>query len=211
MSDNIKFYYNPMSRAAMVHWALEELGAPYERALIRFDRGEHKAPEFLALNPMGKLPTIVHRGVVVTETAAVIAYLADAFPDAQLAPALDDPARGTYLRWLFFAAGCLEPAVIDRAFKRPPVERKGSLGYGSYEETLDALEAALTPGPWLLGESFSAADVYVGGQLGWGLQFGTIEARPAFEAYVDRCNARPAKQRAEATDAEVIAALKAEA
>ena len=193
--DRVTFYYNPNSRAQMVHWALEEVGAPYDITLIRFDAGEHKTPEFLQINPMGKLPVIKHRGVVVTEAAAIITYLADAFPDAGLAPALDDPARGAMLRWLFFTAGCVEPAVLDKAFNRPPVERKGSVGYGSYEDTMDTLEVAVSEGPWLLGERFSAADVYLGSQVMWGLKFETVEARPAIVAYAERCGARPASQR----------------
>lgn len=211
MSDVVTFYHNPMSRAQMVHWMLEEAGAPYETKLVRFDRGEHKAPAFLAINPMGKLPTIVHRGVVVTETAAIIAYLADAFAQAALAPALDDPSRGTWLRWLFFGAGCLEPALIDKGFKRPPVERKGALGYGSYEDTLDTLEKALSPGPWLLGARFSAADVYLGAQLIWGMQFGTVDKRPAFEAYAARCTERPAHQRVTEQNKALMAQLEAPA
>lgn len=191
----VTFYHNPMSRAQMVHWMLEEIGQPYEIKLVRFDKGEHKSPEFLAVNPMGKLPTIIHEGVVVTETAAIITYLADAFPEANLAPAAGDPARGTYLRWLFFGAGCIEPALIDKAFNRPPVDRPGALGYGSYEDTMGTIEKALQPGPWLLGERFTAADVYIGAQLGWGMMFGNVERRPVFEAYVARCQARPANAR----------------
>ncbi|MEL6177336.1 MAG: glutathione S-transferase family protein [Myxococcota bacterium] len=193
--DRVTFYYNPNSRAQMVHWALEELGVPYDTQLIRFSADEHKTPEFLALNPMGKLPTIEHRGVVVTEAAAIITYLADAYPDSGLAPAFNDPARGTWLRWLFFTAGCVEPAVMDKAFQRPPIERKGSVGYGSYEDTMDALETAITPGALILGERFSAADVYLGAQVMWGLKFGNIEARPAIVAYNARCSERPAHQR----------------
>lgn len=160
---------------------------------------------------MGKLPTIVHRGVVVTEAAAIIAYLADAFPQAGLAPAPGDPMRGAMLRWLFFGAGCLEPAAIDKAFDRPPVERKGALGYGSYDDTMDTLEKALTPGPWLLGEHFTAADVYIGAQLDWGLQFGTIEKRPVFAAYVARWTERPANERVRAQNEAHAATLAAEA
>jgi glutathione S-transferase len=124
-------------------------------------------------------------------------YLADAFPEAGLAPETDDPARGTYYRWLFFTAGCVEAAVMDKAFDRELPEKKGSVGYGSYEDTIDALETALEPGPWILGSAFSAADVYVGSQVSWGLKFGTIDQRDTFSEYVTRCTARPAYQRAE--------------
>ncbi len=199
MSDAITFYHNPMSRGRIVHWMLEEVGAPYETKVLSFDKGEHKTPAFLALNPMGKIPTIVHRGVVVTEAGAICAYLADAFPKAGLAPAVDDPARGTYFRWLFFGAGCVEPALIDKMFARPQVDRPGALGYGSYEATLDALEKAIAPG-WILGARFSAADVYVGSQINWGLMTKALEPRPAFQPYVARCAERPAFQRVLAAD-----------
>jgi glutathione S-transferase len=149
----------------------------------------------LKINPMGKVPAIVHRGVVVTETAAICTYLADAYPKAGLAPALDDPRRGTYLRWMFFGAGCIEPAIVDKLFARPPVERKGAVGYGSYEDTFNALETALTPGPFILGERFSAADVYVGAQLQWGYMVKALEPRPKFQQYVERISARPALQK----------------
>ncbi|MBX5461853.1 MAG: glutathione S-transferase, partial [Steroidobacteraceae bacterium] len=158
----ITFWHNPMSRGRIVHWMLEETGAPYEVRLLNLEKNEQKSPAYLAINPMGKVPAIVHRGVVVTESAAICTYLADAFPKAGLAPAPEDPARGTYLRWMFFAAGCMEPALIDKMFGRPPVERKGAVGWGSYEDVLNALETAIKPGPYVLGERFSAADVYVG-------------------------------------------------
>jgi glutathione S-transferase len=197
MSETVIFYHNPLSRGGIVHWMLEEAGAPYEIKILDFEKRDQKSPEYLAINPMGKVPAISHRGVDVTEAAAICAYIADAFPKAGLAPALDDAARGTYYRWLFFAAGCVEPAVIDKVFSRPPVERTGAIGYGTYEDTMNALETALAPGPFILGERFSAADVYVGAQIAWGLRFKTIEPRPAFEAYAARCTARPAFVRTE--------------
>jgi glutathione S-transferase len=174
---------------------LEEVGAPYRIELLRLEKGEHKAPQYVAINPMGKIPAIVHRGTVITEAAAICAYLADAFPKAGLAPALDEPARGTYLRWLFFGAGCVEPALIDRMFSRPMPERPGVLGYGSYDDTLRALEAAIAPGPFILGERFSAADVYIGSQIGWGLMTKAFEPRPALTAYSARIAERPAFRR----------------
>jgi glutathione S-transferase len=191
----ITFYTNPMSRGRIVHWLLEELGVPYEMKTLDFDKGEHKLPAYLKINPMGKVPAIVHGGVVVTEAAAICTYLADAYPKAGLAPALDDPQRGTYLRWIFFGAGCVEPAIIDKMFHRPAVERKSALGYGSYEDTLDALATALKPGPSLLGSRFSAADIYVGAQLQWGLMVKSLEPRPVFLQYVDRIAARSALQK----------------
>ena len=134
----------------------------------------------------------MQRGVVVTEAAAICTYLADAYPEAGLAPALNDPQRGTYLRWLFFGAGCIEPAIVDKLFARPPVERKGAVGYGSYDDTLNALETALTPGPFILGERFSAADVYVGAQVQWGLMVKGLDPRPKFQQYAERIAQRPA-------------------
>lgn len=194
MSEEIVFYHNPQSRAVMAHWMLEEVGAPYRIVPIDFEKGENRAPEFLAVNPMGKLPTIVHGHTVVTETAAIIAYLADAFPDAGLAPAAGSPERGTYYRWLFFGAGCFEPALIDRMFDRPDVARKVALGYGSYAETLRALETMLDPGPFILGDRFSAADVYLASELGWAMMFGApdVKENATFRAYVKRANDRPA-------------------
>ena len=192
MSEAITFYHNPMSRAQIVHWMLEETGAPYEMKVLDFDKREHKSPEYLAINPMGKVPAIVHRGVVVTECAAICAYLADAFPDAGLAPDRNDPARGTYYRWLFFAAGCVEPAVIDKVFQRPPITQTGAVGWGTYEDTLNTLESALKRGPYILGERFSAADVYIGAQLVWGMKMKSLEPRPVFAEYAARCEARPA-------------------
>jgi glutathione S-transferase len=144
---------------------------------------------------MGKVPAIVHRGVVVTESGAICLYLADAYPKAGLAPALDDPQRGAYVRWFFFGAGCVEPAMVDKMFGRPPVERKGALGYGSYDDTVEVLAQALTPGPYFLGDRFSAADVYVGAQIQWAMMAKALEPRPVFQQYVERIAARPALQR----------------
>jgi glutathione S-transferase len=191
MSDDLVLYYNPMSRARIVHWMLEEVGAPYRLEVLRFDKREHKAEKFLAVNPMGKLPALVHRGLVVTETAAICAYLADAFPQAGLAPPVDSPLRGTYYRWLFFAAASLEYASVDKSLGRV-VDQPARMGYGTYEDTLAAVERALTPGPFVLGEQFSAADVYLGSQLAWGMMVKSIEPRAVFNEYNARLMARPA-------------------
>lgn len=204
---DIVFYHNPQSRGRIAHWMLEEVGVPYQTELLRFDRGEHKKPQYVALNPMGKIPTIKHGDLVVTEAAAICAYLADAFPSANLAPATDSPERGTYYRWLFFGAGCVEPALVDHMFKRPPVDRPGALGYGSYDDTLNALEKAVTAGQWILGDRFSAADVYVGSQIGWGMLSKSIEPRKAFQEYLARCGERPAFKRAAAQDQQYIKEL----
>ncbi len=211
MSDEVVFYYNPMSRARIVHWMLEEVGAPYRMKLVSFDKGEHKTPAFLAVNPMGKLPAVVHRGVTVTETAAICAYLADAFPGAGLAPASSSPERGSYYRWLFFGAGCVEPALMDRMMSRPAPERPGAMGYGCYEDTMNALEKALTPGPFILGERFSAADVYIGSQIGFGTMMKCLDPRPVFGAYLARVTERPAYKRANEQAERIIAQLKATA
>jgi glutathione S-transferase len=200
MSDEITFYHNPKSRSQMVHWMLEEAAAPYRIAPIDFAKNEHKAPAFLEINPMGKLPTIVHRGTVVTETAAIIAYLADVFPKAGLAPAIGDPRRGAYYRWLFFGAGCFEPALLDTVMKRPPVERKSAVGWGSYEDVLSTLKTALAGGPYLLGDDFTAADVYIGSEINFAMMFGGpgLKGERVFEDYVARLVARPAYKRAAA-------------
>jgi len=197
MTEEIVFYHNPRSRAQMVHWMLEEAGAAYRIVPIDFEKGEHKAPSFLAINPMGKLPTIVHRGVVVTETAAIIAYIADNFPKAGLAPEPTDALRGAYYRWLFFGAGCFEPALLDKMMKRPEVERKASVGWGSYDDVLATLKKALADGPYLLGETFSAADVYVGSEIRFAMTFGApgLKGEKVFDDYVARLSARPAAQR----------------
>ena len=195
MSDKITFYTNPMSRGRTVHWLLDELGASYDMKVLDFEKREHKTPAYLAINPMGKVPAIVHRGVVITESAAICVYLADAFPKAGLAPKLDDPKRGTYLRWFFFGAGCFEPAVIDKMFARPPVERPSAIGYGTYETMIATLATALTPGPWILGDKFSAVDAYVGSQIHFGLMTKALEPTPVFQQYADRIAARPAYAR----------------
>jgi glutathione S-transferase len=208
MSDEIVFYHNPMSRGRMVHWMLEESGAPYRIELIRFDQGANRKPAYLAVNPMGKIPAIVHRGTVVTETGAIIAYLADAFPASKLAPAIGDAARGAYLRWMFFGQGSLEPALIDRMLSRPPTDRPTALGYGNYDDVLNVVEKALTPGPYILGSQFSAADVYIASQVGFGLMTKSLEPRPVFQNYVALVSQRPAYQRFNAQGEQLTVKMK---
>ncbi len=200
-ADEIVFYTHPQSRGRIARWMLEEAGQPYRTEVLGFDGGM-KSPQYLAINPMGKVPAIVHRGVAVAEAAAICSYLADAFPQAGLAPALDDPLRGSYFRWLFFAAGPVEAAASAKALGLlAPAEKAGMVGYGSFEQTLDTLEGAVAgASPWLLGERFSAADVYLGSQVLWGMMFKTLPERPAFVAYGARLRARPAWQRASALD-----------
>lgn len=204
MADELVFYTNPMSRGRIVRWMLEEVGQPYRTEVLEYGT-TMKAPAYLAINPMGKVPALKHGEAIVTESGAICAYLADAFPEAKLAPPPGDKRRGPYLRWMFFAAGCVEPAAWHKAMNfEPPAERKGMVGYGSMDEVLNALELALSNGDYILGDMFSAADVYVGSQIGWGVQFGTLEKRPAFEPYLGRIMTRPAAVRAREKDDALI-------
>lgn len=206
MAEEIVFYTNPMSRGRIVRWMLEEVGQPYRAVVLDYGT-TMKAPDYLALNPMGKVPTITHGEVTVSECAAICAYLADAFPQAGLAPALDDPMRGPYLRWMFFAAGPVEAAVTARSLGLlAPADKAGMVGYGTFDTVIDTLETAVSGGPYILGERFSAADVYVGSQIAWGLQFKSIPERPAFAAYAARITAREAAVRARALDDALISA-----
>ena len=209
MSDLV-LYTNPQSRGRIAHWMMEELGEPYETVWVEYD--QMKSPDYLAVNPMGKVPALRDGDTVVTEAAAICAYLADRFPERGLAPPAGSPARGAWYRWLFFAAGPVEQAVTARSMGWEVAEGRGAMvGFGSYQQTLDALETALLPGPWICGETFTAADVYVGSQIGWGLMFGTVEKRPAFEAYVARLFARPAAARTNELNAARLAASSAAA
>jgi len=205
MSEDIVFYTNPMSRGRMVRWMLEEVGQPYSTEIVGYGP-EMKSGPYAAINPMGKVPALTHRGVTITETPAICAYLADAFPEANLAPDANDPARGAYLRWLFFGAGPLESAVTNSSLGfQVPKGREAMAGYGSLAKVLDVLEAELnaeTNGgrDYLTGSNFTAADLYLGSQLAFGLIFKTIEPRPVFVAYVGRISSRPAAVRARDMD-----------
>lgn len=206
--NDLVFYTNPQSRGRIAHWMLEELGLPYETVWLEFGPAM-KSAEYLAVNPMGKVPALRHGGVVVTEVAAICAYLADRFPEKKLIPPSGHPARASYFRWLFFAAGPVELAVTAKSLGwQVPEGKSGFVGFGSYDATLNALEQALTPGPYICGEQFTAADVYVGSQLGWGMRFGTLEKRPLFEAYVGRLYARPAAQQANRINEDYLKSLK---
>lgn len=204
MNDEIILYTNPRTRGRIVRWMLEEVGQPYRTELL--DMSTLKAADYLAINPMGKVPAIRHRNVVVTETAAICAYLADAFASAGLAPAPGDALRGTFYRWLFFAAGPIESAVTNKAlgFETPP-GREGMTGWGTFAAVMDAMESAVSHGPYIVGDRFSAADVYLGSQIGFGLMFNTIEKRPTFERYWQGISSRPAALRARAIDDALIA------
>ena len=207
MSDVIQFYTNPMSRGQIARWMLEESGADYEAHILDYESGM-KSPEYLAINPMGKVPAIVHQGHVVTECAAICAYLAEAFPQADLAPRAEE--RADYYRWMFFAAGPLEAAVTNRSagFEGKPGSER-MFGYGSYDAAVNALESALDGKDYICGARFTAADVYVGSQIDWGLQFKSLPDRPAFTAYADRFRQRPAYQRAKEIDNALIAKMQA--
>jgi glutathione S-transferase len=207
MTRELIFYTNPMSRGQIVRWMLEEVGAPYTTEILDYAT-TLKSPAYLAINPMGKVPAIVHKGQVVTECAAICAYLADAFPEAGLAPPANSPDRAPYYRWLFFAAGPFEAAASNKSAGFIPNEQQQRMfGYGAYERTLDAIEGAVSGGDYLAGDNFSAADVYLGSQIGFGLRFGTLEKRPAFDAYFAKLNARPAYQRAQEIDGKLIAEM----
>lgn len=209
MADELVFYTNPMSRGRIVRWMLEEVGHPYHTELLEYGT-TMKAPDYLAINPMGKVPAIRHGDVVVTEGSAICAYLADAFPAAGLAPPPGDRRRGPYYRWLFFGAGPVEAAVTNKALNMVvPEGRERTVGYGTFADVMNTLEAAVSGGDYLVGDTFTAADVYLGSQIGYGLMFSTIEKRPAFERYWARISARPAALRAKQIDDALMAGPKA--
>jgi glutathione S-transferase len=181
MPEEIVFYTNPWSRGGIVHWMLEEVGVPYHAEILDYGPAM-KAPEYLAINPMGKVPAIRHGDVVVTEAAAICAYLADAFPEAGLAPPRE--RRGPYYRWLFFGAGPVEAALSNQIFGiEPTPEQQMQVGYGSLEAVVETLAQAVAGRRFIAGDDFTAADVYIGSQIGWGMRFGSMEKRPEFEAY----------------------------
>ena len=191
-------YTNPQSRGRIARWMLEEVGAPYRTEIIGYETAM-KGPAYLAINPMGKVPALRHGDTIVTECAAICAYLADTFPDAGLAPPLAD--RGAYYRWFFFAAGPVEQAVTNNFMGFKPTAEQGRMaGYGSYDQMVDVLEGAVSANDYIAGDRFTAADVYVGSQVGWGIQFGTLPKRDAFAAYFGRLSPRPAYKRANELD-----------
>lgn len=200
MADELVLYTNPQSRGRIARWMLEEVGQPYRVEVLDYAT-TMKAPAYLAINPMGKVPALRHGAAVVTETPAICAYLADAFPQAGLAPPPSDRMRAPYYRWLFFAAGPAEAAASNKAmgFVVPP-ERERMMGYGRITLVIDTLEAAISQSDYLAGSTFTAADLYVGSHLGFGMMFGMIEKRPAFERYWQRLSARPACVRARELD-----------
>ena len=201
----LTLYHGSPSRSSIVLWMLEEVGEPYEVRLISFAKGENLKADYLAINPMGKVPALKHNDVAVTEVAAICTYLADEFPAAKLNVPVGAPQRGVYLKWLFFGPSCIEPAVIDRAAPRKEEARRAMLGYGDFDTTMDVVAKAVAKGPYLMGEQFTAADVVIGSHIRWGMMFKMIPERPEFTAYAGRIAARPAAQRAEAKDKEYAA------
>ncbi|WP_425103969.1 glutathione S-transferase family protein [Ancylobacter sp.] len=200
----IVFYTNPMSRGRIIRWMLEEIGQPYRTELLDYGT-TMKAPAYLAVNPMGKVPAITHGDAIVTEGAAICAYLADAFPDAGLAPAPGTAEAGAYYRWMFFAAGPVEAAITNKSMGWDvPDDKKMMAGYGNFDDVMVALEQALSKSDYVAGDRFTAADVYFGSQIGWGMMFGSIDKRPVFEAYWQRLQERPALARAAAIDDALI-------
>lgn len=194
-------YHCPQTRGATTLWMNKELADPCEIALVNIRAGEQDAADYRAVNPMGKIPALVHDGIAVTETAAICAYLADAFPQAGLAPERDDPKRGAYYRWMFFAPSCMEPAMLD-ALSGVERQNPASVGHGLVGDVVSAAERALDQGPYLLGETFSAADVVFGSTLNFAVMFGAFEKKPAYEQYLARLRERPAFKAAAAQDAQ---------
>ena len=206
MAEELVFYTNPQSRGRIVRWMLEEVGQPYRTEVLDYAT-TLKAPAYLAINPMGKIPAITHGDVVVTEAGAICAYLADAFPAAGLAPPLGDKRRGPYFRWMFFAAGPVEGAMAARGLGvEVKPEQKRMVGWGDRDDLLNGLETAIRGRDFILGDTFSAADVYFGSHIGWGMQFGLVEKRPTFERYNERLQNRPANLRAREIDDKLLAA-----
>nr|WP_294849817.1 glutathione S-transferase N-terminal domain-containing protein [uncultured Sphingomonas sp.] len=209
----IDFYTNPMSRGQIVRWMLEEVGAPYAQHIVHYDeKGDGtvsmKDDAYAAVNPMKKVPAIVHDGNTVTECAGIIAYLADVFPDAGLGPR--DEEKADYYRWLFFGAGPVEAAVSNHANGwDPSPERERMFGYGSYDRMVDTLAAHFADHDYVCGPRFTAADVYVGSQVLWGTQFGTLPERPEFTAYAARLSERDAYKRGKEIDGKLIAEMQA--
>lgn len=202
----LTLYHAAPSRSSIVHWMLEELGEPYDIHLVSFKKGENLEPEFLAINPMGKLPTIKHGDAVITEAAAICTYLADEFPQAKLNVPIGNPQRGAYLKWLFFGPSCVEPAVLERAFPRKEPAPRSAAGFGDFDTVMTTLAKGVgAADPYLMGKRFTAADVIIGSALRWGMMFKLVPERPEFTAYVARLSERPALKRATEKDAKLQA------
>jgi glutathione S-transferase len=202
----LTLYHAAPSRSSITRWMLEEVGEPYDIHLLNLGRGDNRKPDYLAINPMGKVPALKHGDTVITEAAAICAYLADEFPRAKLNVPISTPRRGVYLKWLFFGPSCIEAAIMDRTFPRKEEARRAALGYGDFDTAMDVTAKAVAKGPYLMGDQFTAADVIIGSTLRWGMMFKMVPERPEFTAYTNRLATRPALQRAEAKDKELAAA-----
>lgn len=199
----LALYHASSSRSSIVLWMLEELGVLYDIKLLKLSEGDNMKPDYLAINPMGKVPALKDGDTIITEVAAICTYLADAFPEKKLNVPIGMPRRGVYLKWLFFGPSCMEPAVIDRAAPRKEEARRGMLGYGDFDTTMNVVAKAVEKGPWLMGDQFTAADVVIGSHIRWGMIFKMVPERKEFLDYAARIAARPAAQRAEAKDKEL--------
>jgi len=201
----ITLYHASPSRSSIVLWMLEEIGQPYDIKLVTLSKGENMKPEYLAINPMGKVPALKHGDTVITEVAAICAYLADEFPDKKLNVPVGTPRRGEYLKWLFFGPSVIEPAMTDRAYPRKEDPRAAALGWRDFDTVLDIVSKAVSKGPYLMGEQFTAADIVIGSGLRYGMMFKLIPERKEFQDYIGRFAARPAAQRAQEKDKELSA------
>jgi glutathione S-transferase len=202
----LTLYHAAPSRSSTTLWMLEEVGQPYGIHLLSIKKGDNREHPYLDVNPMGKVPALKHGDAIITEVAAICCYLADAFPEAGLNIPVGDPRRGPYLKWLFFAPGVIEPAIMDRAFPRVAAPPRTALGYGDFDTAIDVLAKAVTPGPFLIGEKFTAADVVIGSQLRWATIFKLIPERKEFTDYVARFAGRPAVKRTQAKDEQLAKA-----
>jgi glutathione S-transferase len=203
---NLTLYHAAPSRSSVVRWVLEEIGEPYDIHHLSLSKGDNRAPDYLAVNPMGKVPALRHGDVVITEAAAICTYLADEFPRAKLNVPVGDARRGLYLKWLFFGPSCIEPAMMDRAFPRQEEARRAALGYGDFDTVMDVVAKAVASGPFIMGDQFTAADVVIGSGLRFGMLFKLLPERSEFTSYTGRLAQRPALQRSEAKDKELAAA-----
>ena len=200
---DLTLYHIAPSRSSTVLWMLEELGQPYDIHLLSMKRGTNREPPYLAVNPMGKVPALRHGDAVITEAAAICCYLADQFPQAGLNIPLGHRLRGPYLKWLFFGPGAFEPAIIDRSFPRAGEAPRTALGYGDFDTTMNVVAGAISPGPFLMGDKFTAADVVIGAGVRWGTMFKLVPERKEFTDYIARISERPAAKRAAAKDEEL--------
>jgi glutathione S-transferase len=201
----ITLYHASPSRSSIVLWMLEEIGQPYDIKLVTLSKGENLKPEYLAINPMGKVPALKHGDTAITEVAAICTYLADEFPDKKLNVAVGTPRRGEYLKWLFFGPSVIEPAMTDRAFPRKEDPRAAALGWRDFDTVLDIVSKAVAKGPYLMGEQFTAADIVIGSGLRYGMMFKLIPERKEFQDYIGRFATRPAALRAAEKDKELSA------